>query len=125
MDSCCSVPEGPIPAPEVLASQAVLLKAMADPTRLWLLHRLGGGEVCVCDLNVDVLLSQATLSHHLRVLGEAGLVSARKSGRWSLYQTTGSGRRMLEALALLEPQRDDGGGTAVKGALQAQRLGPQ
>ena len=73
-----------------------LLKALADPIRLDVIHALAQGERCVCDLTSDLNLSQSKLSFHLRVLREAGLVADRQSGRWIYY------RLQPDALAALE-----------------------
>lgn len=65
-----------------------LLKALADPVRLRLLSLVGshdGGEACVCDLNDAFELSQPTISHHLKVLHEAGLLDRTKRGVWVYY----------------------------------------
>lgn len=67
---------------------SVKLKALADPSRLQLLSHLasrGCGEVCSCDLGADVGLSQPTVSHHLKKLVEAGLLTREQSGRWAHY----------------------------------------
>jgi ArsR family transcriptional regulator, arsenate/arsenite/antimonite-responsive transcriptional repressor len=61
---------------------------LADPARLRLLSILGAhpdGEACVCDLTGPLGLSQPTVSHHLRVLAEAGLVGREQRGRWAFY----------------------------------------
>jgi len=68
------------PSDELLGSIAERLKALADPTRLRLLHELEGGEVCVGDLAERVGGSQANVSKHLAVLRAAGLVSCRREG---------------------------------------------
>ena len=73
-----------------------LLKALADPIRLDVIHALAQGERCVCDLTGDLNLSQSKLSFHLRVLREAGLLTDRQSGRWIYY------RLQPDALAALE-----------------------
>ena len=70
---------------EVLART---LKALADPTRLRLLSLVAaheGGEACVCDLTDPVGLSQPTVSHHLKVLVDAGLLTRDKRGVWAYY----------------------------------------
>ena len=67
---------------------ARLLKAVADPARLQLLALLKastGGEACVCDLTGPLGLSQPTVSHHLKVLTEAGLLTREKRGTWAWY----------------------------------------
>ena len=73
-----------------------LLKALADPIRLDVIHALAQGERCVCDLTGDLNLSQSKLSFHLRVLREAGLLTDRQSGRWIYY------RLQPDVLAALE-----------------------
>jgi ArsR family transcriptional regulator, arsenate/arsenite/antimonite-responsive transcriptional repressor len=75
---------------------APLLKALADPVRLRLMSLVAshpGGEACVCDLNEAFDLSQPTISHHLKVLHEAGLLDRDKRGVWVYY------RARTEALA--------------------------
>lgn len=64
------------------------LKALADPVRLRLLSLIAaheGGEACVCDLVEPVGLSQPTVSHHLKVLTEAGLITRDKRGVWAYF----------------------------------------
>jgi ArsR family transcriptional regulator len=64
------------------------LRVLAEPARLRLLSLIGAhpeGEVCVCDLTAPLGLSQPTVSHHLKVLTEAGLVGREKRGRWVYY----------------------------------------
>lgn len=82
--------------------------ALADPVRLRLLNILAGaetGEACVCDLTDLVDKSQPTVSHHLRVLSEAGLVSGTKRGRWVWYRTEPA---QLAALgSVLQPHAGD------------------
>ena len=86
--ACCS----PLTAEPLTAGQAEriapLLKALADPVRLRLLSVVAsheGGEACVCDLNDAFDLSQPTISHHLKVLHEAGLLDRTKRGVWVYY----------------------------------------
>lgn len=67
---------------------APLLKALADPVRLRLLSLVAAhadGEACVCDLHGAFDLSQPTISHHLKVLHEAGLLGRSKRGTWVYY----------------------------------------
>ncbi len=69
-----------------LAQQHTLLVALADPTRLKMVHLLSRtGELCVCDFTAVFDLGQPTVSHHLKVLREAGIVSSRKAGQWVYY----------------------------------------
>ena len=68
---------------------APLLKALADPVRLRLLSLVAShadGEACVCDLNDAFDLSQPTISHHLKVLHELGLLDRSKRGVWVFYK---------------------------------------
>ncbi|WP_340538131.1 ArsR/SmtB family transcription factor [Nocardioides sp. GXZ039] len=70
---------------------APLLKALADPVRLRLMSLVAaheGAEACVCDLNDAFDLSQPTISHHLKVLHEAGLLERSKRGTWVYYRVS-------------------------------------
>lgn len=87
--ACCA----PLAADPLGAEQAEVLarrfKALADPVRLRLLSAIasrGGGEVCVCDLSDGVAVSGPTVSHHLRVLREAGLIDGERRGTWVYYR---------------------------------------
>jgi ArsR family transcriptional regulator len=62
-----------------------LLRALADPIRMRVIVGLGKGERCVCDLTSELGLAQSKLSFHLRVLRDAGLITARQQGRWMYY----------------------------------------
>lgn len=67
---------------------ATMFKALADPARLSLLSLIAshqGGEACVCDLTEPVDLSQPTVSHHLKILTDAGLLTRDKRGKWAYY----------------------------------------
>jgi ArsR family transcriptional regulator len=88
-DVCCAPlvkePIGPHEAEQL----AVTLKALADPSRLRLLSIVAsseGHEACVCDLIEPVGLSQPTVSHHLKVLTEAGFLTRSKRGTWAYYK---------------------------------------
>src|SRR5581483_8678048 len=76
---------------------AAQLRALADPTRVQIVTLLAEypGEVCVCDLTSRFQLDQSTISHHLRVLREAGIVSAVKHGVWSYYFLQSEGLQPL------------------------------
>jgi ArsR family transcriptional regulator len=66
---------------------ADLFRALADPTRVAIVNRLSGAEeLCVCDLNAAFDLSQPTISHHLKILREAGLVDVTRRGTWAYYR---------------------------------------
>ena len=78
---------------ETAEQLARLLKAVADPARLQLLALLKSspeGSACVCDLTGPLGLSQPTVSHHLKVLKEAGLVQREQRGTWAWFSVNGS-----------------------------------
>ena len=87
--ACCApLDKQPLTA-EAAERIAPLLKALADPVRLRLLSLVashGEGEACVCDLNEAFELSQPTISHHLKVLHECGLLERSKRGVWVYYR---------------------------------------
>ena len=67
---------------------AMYFKALADPTRLRILELLAGQEMCVCELMGALNLPQPLVSHHLRVLRQAGVVRDDRCGRWICYRVT-------------------------------------
>jgi ArsR family transcriptional regulator len=80
---------------------AALLKALADPVRLRLLSLVAShadGEACVCDLNDAFDLSQPTISHHLKVLHEAGLLDREKRGVWVYYKAKPDAMKAMTSL---------------------------
>jgi ArsR family transcriptional regulator len=80
---------------------APLLKALADPVRLRLMSMVAsreGGEACVCDLTEGFELSQPTISHHLKVLYEVGLLDRSKRGVWVYYRVRSEALADLAAL---------------------------
>ncbi|MER7394150.1 metalloregulator ArsR/SmtB family transcription factor [Streptomyces sp. NPDC000151] len=85
----CGPPLGVDPMPRPEAEQlAKTLKAVADPTRLQMLSLLlaaPDGEACVCDLAAPLEQAQPTISYHLKVLADAGLVARRRYGTWMWY----------------------------------------
>ncbi|MEI5671946.1 MULTISPECIES: metalloregulator ArsR/SmtB family transcription factor [unclassified Nocardioides] len=87
--ACCSpIVRDPLGADDA-ARIAPLLKALADPVRLRLLSLVGShadGEACVCDLGDAFDLSQPTISHHLKVLHDVGLLDREKRGVWVYYR---------------------------------------
>ena len=73
-------------------------QAIVDPTRVRIIAALRLGELCVCEL-VDALeISQSTLSTHLQVLRQTGVVSTRREGRWIYYSLTDQKRGLIEAI---------------------------
>ena len=88
--------------PERLDRDARVFKALGDETRLKLLHMVRHREICVCDLVDALKMPQGTLSHHLAVLHQGGLVTARKEGRWNHYQATALAEGLLIHMAEVE-----------------------
>ena len=99
--ACCA----PLSVQPLSAGQAEqvapLLKALADPVRLRLMSLVAshpGGEACVCDLNDAFDLSQPTISHHLKVLHDCGLLDRDKRGVWVYYRARPQALASLGAL---------------------------
>jgi len=91
-----------------------LLQALADPVRLSIVRQLGAaGAVCACDFSAIGEVSQPTVSHHLRVLREAGVVTTERRGTWIYYSLDGSAAERLRRLA---------GGLATERALPASAI---
>ena len=92
---CCTTHAPLLSEPEA-EELAARFRALADPTRVAIINRLSGADcLCVCDLTEAFALSQPTISHHLRILREAGLVEASRRGTWAYY------RLVPEAVAAL------------------------
>ena len=83
---CCAPGAAPLGEDERV-ELAARFKALADPTRVAIVNRLAAAdECCVCELNGAFELSQPTISHHLRILRDAGLVTASRRGTWAYYR---------------------------------------
>lgn len=102
---CCP----PITAGELSPSEAermaVMFKALSDPVRLRLFSKVAshaGGEACVCDIS-DVGVSQPTVSHHLKKLREAGLLTSERRGTWVYYRVAPSVVAAMSAMLDLRP----------------------
>jgi len=80
-----------------------MLKALADPTRLEILRLVAAqsGAVCVCDIVDRFDLSQPTISHHLKILRDAGLLASRRQGLWRFYEPDPEGLDVLSDLSTL------------------------
>ena len=113
---CCAPGALPLSVEE-RRTLADRFKALADPTRVAIVNRLAGaGEVCVCAFVGELGLSQPTVSHHLRILREAGLVDARRRGTWAYY------RLVPEAVTALAASL--GGAPASRDGAPASRAAP-
>ena len=98
--ACCApLTEAPLAADQA-EPMAKKFKALADPVRLRLLSMItsANGEVCVCDLTAAFDLTQPTISHHLKVLREAGLVGSERRGTWVYYWPRPENLKQLSAL---------------------------
>ncbi len=92
---CCGPATEPL-SPADRDELAARFKALADPTRVAIVNCLSAAdEVCVCNLTDTFELSQPTISHHLKILREAGLVESSRRGTWAYY------RLVPEAIAAL------------------------
>jgi len=97
--ACCSPFTNTMLGVEAAERLAAVLKALAEPTRLRLVSLIAShedAEACVCDLTAPVELSQPTVSHHLKILVEAGLLQRTQRGKWAFYRLVPA---TLDALA--------------------------
>ena len=81
---------------------AKIFKAFCDENRLQILELLRSGEKCACKLLDDLKISQSTLSHHMKILCDAGIVQGRKDGKWVHYSINPAGAE--RAVQLLNEQ---------------------
>ena len=106
-DAGCCAPLACEPLPEAGAQElAVLFKAVADPARLRLLSLIAcheGGESCVCDLTSAFDMTAPSVSYHLRILREAGLISAERRGTWVYYRVNPDVLTRMSAVLLPQP----------------------
>lgn len=83
---CCGPDVAPL-VDDAARDLAALFKALGDPTRVAIVNRLAATEeCCVCDLTAAFDLAQPTVSHHLRILRDVGLVEAERRGTWAYYR---------------------------------------
>jgi ArsR family transcriptional regulator, arsenate/arsenite/antimonite-responsive transcriptional repressor len=101
-NGCCTPAASPTITGDYAKSVAEFFKAFADETRLGILSLLAqsDGEVCVCDITDSFQLGQPTISHHLKILRDAGLITADKRGKWVYYSLVRD--RVQHAQNLLE-----------------------
>ena len=87
--ACCAPVTGGVLDAAAAERLAHVFKALGDPTRVRLLSLIAaadGGEACICDLTAPVALSQPTISHHMKLLADAGLVTREQRGKWAYYR---------------------------------------
>jgi ArsR family transcriptional regulator, arsenate/arsenite/antimonite-responsive transcriptional repressor len=95
---------------------APLFKAVADPMRLRLLSLIAchdGGESCVCDLTAAFDVTAPTISYHLRILREAGLISAERRGTWVYYRVNPQVMTQMSAVLVPQPAAGRAGGVTA------------
>ncbi len=95
---CCNTTLSSRLDAETATALAATFKALGDPVRLRLLSLIaaaGGEEVCVCELTPAFDLSQPTISHHLKVLREAGLLTSERRGTWVYYRVVSEALQRL------------------------------
>jgi ArsR family transcriptional regulator len=102
---CCTpIAQQRIPA-QAAGTLAQAFKALGDPIRLQLMSMIAsapGGEICVCDLTPAFTISGTTISHHLKVLREAGLVDAERRASWVYYRARPALMRQLSGLLAID-----------------------
>ena len=79
---------------------ARVFKAFCDENRLVILNMLQSGEKCACKILDRLRISQSTLSHHMKVLVESGIVAARKDGKWTYYSISENGATYAKKLLI-------------------------
>ncbi len=103
-----------------------VMKALSDPGRVRVLKLLRAGELCACEIIRGLGLAQPTVSRHMRVLADAGLVRPRKAGAWVRYSLAGEEASLAARamLALLDGWLEDDEGVLALRAAVADRLAP-
>lgn len=103
--ACCSPLTGGALDTAAAEQLAALFKALADPARVKLVSLIAasdGGEACICDLTEPLGLSQPTVSHHMKLLVDSGLVSRDQRGKWAYYRVNAEALNRL-AVAVSTP----------------------
>jgi ArsR family transcriptional regulator len=106
MDRCSPPLTGQPLGESAAAGLAQIFRALGDPVRLRLVSLIGahqGGEVCVCDLTSAFSLTQPTISHHLKVLREAGIIDSERRGTWVYYRLVPAALERMGALLSVPP----------------------
>ena len=103
LEACCEPAQAASLAAPEATTLAERLKTLADPIRLRVLDLLAsqGEALCVCHITEQFSIHQPTISHHLRLLREAGLVDCEKRGVWAYYWATEEGKRSLSLVKTL------------------------
>ena len=91
-------------SPKSIRLLADQLKALGDQTRLEIMIEVSNSdnqEACVCNLTPTTGLTQGTVSHHLRLLQESGLLEREQRGKWAYFSLTENGRELMKAIGIL------------------------
>jgi len=91
---------------EKYAHGAMVFRALCDKSRLRIIDLIKDGETCSCVLLEDLTISQSTLSHHMKILSESGLITCRKEGKYTMYSL--STNSIKEAITTLEEMLNAG-----------------
>jgi ArsR family transcriptional regulator len=97
-DGCCELPNDPTPLPATEQERLVgIFKALSDPTRFDIFRLVAAQDapICACDVVDRFQVSQPTISHHLKVLRDAGLVNVSRRGVWAYYAADSRGLALL------------------------------
>ena len=90
---------------------ALVFRAFCDENRIRILNLLRGGEKCACRLLEELSISQPTLSHHMKILCDSGIVVGRKEGKWMHYRISPNGvqiaRKYLDDLTVAQTDDED------------------
>ena len=102
---CCDLLSAPTLSADEAQATAKLFKALGDPARVRIVNLLAGADepVCLCELIAPVGLAQATVSHHLRKLTDAGLLDREERGKWAYFSINSEAMARLASLADLNP----------------------
>jgi ArsR family transcriptional regulator len=98
--SCCQPLDAPTLSDDEAEATAALFKALADPARVRIVNLLAtsGDEVCACEFMPDLGLAQATVSHHLKKLTDAGLLDREQRGKWAYFSINPEAKARLAGL---------------------------
>lgn len=88
---------------------AKVFKAFCDEKRLAILELLQSGEKCACELLEQIDISQSTLSHHMKILCNSGIVTGRKDGKWMHYSISQNGteyaKKLIDEISIVNPTK--------------------
>lgn len=93
---------------DVYSEYAPIFKALSDETRLKIVDMLSCGEMCACDILTEFNISQPTLSYHMKILSDSGLVFAKRDGAWMKYTINQEkSNTVIDFLSRLIKEKDD------------------